>query len=74
MSVRTIEVEVVNGVVRPAGSEKFPAEAQGFLTLFDNSQSSPESRDGLSSFLSSPDVPLTAEQFRSSMEGDYWDQ
>jgi hypothetical protein len=35
MSYKTVEVELENGHVRPAGSETLPGRAHGLLTLLD---------------------------------------
>ena len=41
MSYRTVEVELENGVVRPAGSETLPASGHGLLTLFPTGSGTP---------------------------------
>jgi hypothetical protein len=41
MSYRTIDVELENGVVRPAGSEPLPASGHGLLMLFPTGRGTP---------------------------------
>jgi hypothetical protein len=41
MSFRTVEVELENGVVRPAGAEILPATGHGLLMLFPTGAGSP---------------------------------
>ena len=41
MSYRTVEVELENGVVRPAGAETLPASGHGLLMLFPVGAASP---------------------------------
>ena len=36
MSYKTLEVELVNGRVRPCGAEALPANGRGLLTLLDS--------------------------------------
>lgn len=78
MSYKTVEVELENGHVHPSGSETLPAKAHALLTILDSSApngSTPlhPSAAGLRRLLGSPDFKLTPEQFRASMEADFWE-
>ena len=78
MSYRTLEVELEDGRVRPRGAEPLPAKARALLTILEpppgetNSAGPPGA--GLRRFLSGADFQLTDEQFKASMEADFWDQ
>lgn len=79
MSFRTLEVELENGRVASSGGETLPAKAHGLLTILDspvtNGSARPRSSaSGLKRLLGSPDFALTPEQFRASMEADFWEQ
>jgi hypothetical protein len=79
MSYKTVEVELENGRVQPKGAEALPHRARALLTILE-----PElvparalrvaNTAGLHRFLSSPDFELTPEQFRASMEADFFEQ
>jgi hypothetical protein len=77
VSIRTIEVEVIEGQVRPTGGAALPETARGFLTIVEAGAAKPKDGDAaiaLNQFLKAPDFPLTPEQFKVSMDADYWDQ
>ncbi len=78
MSYQTLEVELENGWVRPTGAEPLPSKARALLTVLELPD--PEKKGdrvegaGLRRFLSRPPLQLTQEQFKASMEADFWDQ
>ena len=77
MSYRTLEVELENGRVRPRQTDALPAKARALLTILETppglaSSATPDT--GLNRFLTAPDFALSAEQFRTSMEADFWEQ
>lgn len=79
MSFRTVEVELENGRVAARGTETLPARAHALLTILDSSAPNGSTRlhpsaAGLGRLLGSPDFKLTPEQFRASMEADFWEQ
>jgi hypothetical protein len=79
MSYTTVEVELDHGRVWPRGNTALPEKAHALLTILEartgTSGPGPVSAEaGLQRFLSTPDFALTAEQFRASMEVDYFDQ
>jgi len=79
MSYQTVEVELDGGRVRSRRSESLPAKARALLTILesDNETTAPARRPsqaGLPRFLAAPDFPLTPEQFRASMELDFFEQ
>ena len=78
MSYTTVEVELENGRVLPRGDTKLPAKARALLTILeltgDKSSVSAPPEAGLQRFLSTPDFTLTTEQFRASMETDFFEQ
>jgi hypothetical protein len=79
MSYKTVKVELDGGRVIPQGTEILPAKARALLTILqpngDASSLPPaQSGAGLRHFLSSPDFTLTPEQFRASMEADFFEQ
>jgi len=79
MSFQTLEVDVENGRIAPRNAEPIPARARALLTILETPppeapKASPNSGAGLSRLLTSPDFPLTPEQFRASMESDFWEQ
>lgn len=79
MSYKTVEVELENGRVLPRGNATLPARAHALLTILDpNIDSSlptvASTAAGLQRFLSAPDFTLTPEQFRISMEADFFEQ
>lgn len=78
MSYQTLEVELVHGQVRPHRAETLPIKARALLTILDSSESvtgNPPTREaGLRRFLTQPDFVLTPEQYRASMEPDFWEQ
>jgi hypothetical protein len=79
MSYKTVEVELNDGRVWPRKGEALPPKAHALLTILEPSGDTPPSATtstaaGLRRFLSAPDFPLTREQFRSSMEVDFFEQ
>lgn len=73
MTVQSIEVEVVDGEVRPLPGGKLPDEGRGVLTIF-KPTSDGKSGGGLAAFLKAPKFEVDPEAFRESMAADYWDQ
>ena len=78
MSFRTVEVELEGGYVTLQGTETLPVKARALLTILQAKgeiSGSPVAKPGkgLHHFLSSPDFPLTPEQFRASMEADFYE-
>ena len=78
MSYKTVEVELDSGRVWPRGVELLPAKATALLTILephnDTTSVKVPSVAGLRRFLSASDFPLTAEQFRASMDADFYEQ
>lgn len=79
MNYVTVEVELDHGKVRPLGLSQLPDRARALLTVLrtDPAAASPipiSPEAGLGRLLSAPDFALTPEQFRSSMEADYFEQ
>lgn len=79
MNYLTVEVDLDHGQVRPRGPGQLPERARALLTLLESdagaSVRKPDSAEaGLVRFLSGPDFALTPEQFRSSMEVDFFEQ
>ena len=79
MSYKTVEVELNGGHVTPQGTETLPAKARALLTILQpngdvSNLPAAKSGAGLRHFLSSPDFALTPEQFRASMEPDFFEQ
>jgi len=79
MSYKTVEVELDGGHVTPRGTETLPAKARALLTILQpngdvSSLPSARSGAGLRHFLSSPDFALSPEQFRVSMEAEFFEQ
>ncbi|MEI7936717.1 MAG: hypothetical protein WCK27_08525 [Verrucomicrobiota bacterium] len=79
MNYQTVEVELNDGRVWPRKGEPLPPKAHALLTILEPGGSTPPSATtsagaGLRRFLSAPDFPLTLEQFRSSMEVDFFEQ
>lgn len=78
MSYRTVAVELEDGRVRTEQAEGLPRKAKALLTILETPDKSPAATDsskpGLLGLLDRPDFPLTAEQFRASMDADFWDQ
>lgn len=79
MNYVTVEVELDHGKVRALGLGQFPDRARGLLTVLETSPAAPSpnpisSDAGLGRLLSAPDFALTPEQFRSSMEVDFFEQ
>lgn len=79
MSFRTVEVELNGGLVTPQGKETLPAKARALLTILQptgdvSNLPAANTGAGLRHFLSSPDFALTPEQFRASMEADFFEQ
>lgn len=82
MSYRTVAVELEDGRVRPALAEELPPRARALLTILEAPEGSPTptveppepKAAGLRRFLSEPAFEITEEQFRASMEADFWDQ
>lgn len=79
MSYKTVEVELEDGHIIPHGMETLPAKARALLTILQpdgeiSHAGTTKSGSGLLQFLSSPDFALTPEQFRASMEADFFVQ
>ena len=79
MSYTTVEVELVHGRVWPRGAVTLPERARALLTVLepnDDTSAPPPSVPGagLRRFLSRQDFALTPEQFRASMEADFFEQ
>ena len=78
MSHKTVEVELDGGRVWPRGLEPLPSKATALLTILEPHEDVPSaavsSVSGLKRFLSAPDFPLTSEQFRASMDADFYEQ
>jgi len=79
MSYTTVEVELDHGHVWPRGSGTLPAKALALLTVLEPNGDPPApamaaTGAGLKRFLSTPDFALTPEQFRASMEVDFFEQ
>ena len=79
MSYTTVEVELENGRVWPRGNAALPTKAHALLTILEPNGDAPASAAtlagaGLRRFLSTPDFALTSEQFRASMEADFFEQ
>jgi len=77
MRYKTLEVDLENGHVLPRGAESLPPKARALLTILESSDKTSEQRSptgGLNRFLSAVDFPLTADQFRASMEADLFEQ
>lgn len=72
-----MEVELDGGRVWPRGTEALPAKAHALLTILEpNGDTSAPAKvptgAGLHRFLSTPDFPITPEQFRASMDADFF--
>jgi hypothetical protein len=67
---------VIDGRVKPTGSDELPERARALLTLIEESPKNGASGElpGLKRFLELPHIPVTAEQVRKSLEEDYYDQ
>ena len=79
MSYRTVEVDLENGRVQSRDAEPLPPKAHALLTILDAPEKQPNASNepgipGLRRFLSRPPLKLTNEQFRASMEADFWEQ
>lgn len=79
MSFRTLEVELENGRVHPRGAETLPAHANALLTILAAPAQAVRLTPappaaGLERLLKSTDFPLSPEQFRASMEADFWER
>ena len=78
MSYMTVEVELEGGRVHSRGAEALPEHAHALLTILEPGFLTATPRvgggAGLRRFLSAPDFPLTPEQFRASMEADFFEQ
>ncbi|HRY47642.1 MAG TPA: hypothetical protein P5186_06315 [Candidatus Paceibacterota bacterium] len=79
MSYTTVEVELENGRIWTRGSVALPAKAHALLTILEPKDETPRVSDGptgagLRRFLSTPDFALTPEQFRASMDADFFEQ
>lgn len=79
MSYTTVEVELENGRVFPRGHATLPAKAHALLTILESNGDSSwpataPTGAGLRRFLSTPEFALTPEQFRASMEADFFEQ
>jgi hypothetical protein len=79
MNYVTVEVELDHGKVRALGLGQLPDRARALLTVLETNPAAlspnPISAEaGLRRLLSAPDFALTPEQFRSSMEADFFEQ
>ncbi len=78
MSYTTVEVELENGRVWPRGTGLLPMKAHALLTILEPNGEGPAAATptgaGLHRFLATPDLALTADQFRASMEADPFEQ
>ena len=79
MNYKTVEVELDGGRVWPRGTENLPAKARALLTILEingdsRTPGATPTGAGLRRFLSTPDCVLTPEQFRASMEADFFEQ
>jgi hypothetical protein len=79
MSYTTVEVELENGRVWPRSPATLPTKAHALLTILEPNGDTPapatvSTGAGLRRFLSTPDFALTPEQFRASMEADFFEQ
>lgn len=81
MSYTTVEVELDHGRVWPRGAATLPLKAHALLTLLETDSAAPSpapaatpTSAGLRRFLAAPDFPLTPDQFRASMEADFFEQ
>jgi hypothetical protein len=76
VTFRTIEVDVIDGRVKPTGSDELPDRARALLTVIEEAPKNGACAEllGLKRFLELPHIPVTAEQIRKSLEEDYYDQ
>ena len=79
MSYKTVEVELDHGRVRPRNGDTLPEHASALLTILNPPVpavgTTPGPRTaGLERLLKSTDFSLTPEQFRASMEADFWER
>ena len=79
MSYKTLAVELDHGRVVPQGGEPLPPKARGLLTILEASPvaalpGAAANPAGLKRLLATTDFPLSPEQFRASMEADFWEQ
>jgi hypothetical protein len=79
MNYRTVEVELEHGRVRARNAEALPSKANALLTILEPGENSmeisrPSGPAGLRRLLAQPDFPLTPQQFKASMESDFWEQ
>jgi len=79
MSYTTVEVELDHGRVSPLGPVTLPTKAHALLTVLESGGDTPATAKvpagaGLRRFLSTPDFALTPEQFRASMQADFFEQ
>jgi hypothetical protein len=79
MSYRTVEVELSEGRIWARGEEPLPTKARALLTILELTNDpairpKTNSEAGIRRFLSSPDFQITSEQFRASMELDFFEQ
>ena len=79
MNYRTVEVELEHGRVRARKAEPLPPKANALLTILEpggNGAEIPRKSGpaGLRRLLAQPDFPLTPQQFKASMESDFWER
>ena len=79
MSYTTVVVELENGRVRARDNVPLPAKAHALLTILEPNGDTPVPATtppgaGLRRFLATPDFALTPEQFRATMEADFFEQ
>jgi hypothetical protein len=76
VSSRTFEVDIIDGRIQPTLNDPVPTRGHGFLTIIENAPPKAEANkdSNLRDFISAPDFPLSEEQFRISMEADFWEQ
>jgi hypothetical protein len=79
MNYRTVEVELEHGRVRARNAEALPPKASALLTILESSGHNAEvlresNSAGLRRFLAKSDFFLTAQQFKASMDSDFWEQ
>jgi len=70
------EVQLDHGQVVATNGQNLPDKARALLTILEPPETPPVvgPAAGLQRFLSAPDFPLSAEQFRASMEADFFEQ
>lgn len=76
MSQKVFEVQLDHGQVVATNGQNLPDKARALLTILEvpDSPLPVDAAAGLQRFLSAPDFPLSADQFRASMEADFFEQ